>query len=115
MPVSLPQIVDGMTAMRNDSFKVFVLDQLAGIDGVRARAMFGGHGLYCGKTFFGILWRGRLFLRTSAQTRGAFEERGMKPFAPSERQTLKNYFEVPADVVERADELCRWARQACAD
>ena len=103
-----------MAESKTDSFKDFVLDQLSGIEGVTARAMFGGHGIYCGKTFFGILWRGRLFLKTNDRTRSAYEDRGMKPFAPNQRQTLKNYLEVPADVVERGDELCRWAHQSCA-
>jgi DNA transformation protein len=110
----IPRYDAVMTKPAGDSFKDYVLDQLSELEGVTARAMFGGHGLYCGKTFFGILWRGRLFLKTNDRTRPGYEDRGMKPFAPNQRQTLKNYFEVPADVVERADELCRWAQQACA-
>jgi len=29
----------------------------------------------------------------------------MKPFTPNTRQTLKNYYEVPVDIVESADTL----------
>jgi DNA transformation protein len=36
----------------------------------------------------------------------------MKSFRPNPRQTLKNYFEVPIDVVEDGGELVRWARRA---
>lgn len=102
-----------MAKAKADSFKEFVLDQLSRIDGVKARAMFGGHGLYRGRNFFGILWRGRLYFKTNAQTRGTYEALGMKAFAPNERQTLKNYLEVPASVIESSEELCRWAEQAC--
>jgi hypothetical protein len=38
-----------------DGFRAFVLDQLAAVESVRARAMFGGVGLYANDLFFGIL------------------------------------------------------------
>jgi DNA transformation protein len=36
----------------------------------------------------------------------------MTPFKPSVTQTLKNYFEVPVDIVESAENLLEWARTA---
>jgi TfoX/Sxy family transcriptional regulator of competence genes len=33
-------------------------------------------------------------------------------FAPSEKQVLKNYREVPVDILENAEELVAWARKA---
>jgi DNA transformation protein len=50
--------------MPDDSFKEFVLDQLGALQELRARAMFGAHGIYCGDKFFGILHEGRLFFKT---------------------------------------------------
>ena len=38
--------------MRTDSFRDYVLEQLAGLDGLRCRKMFGGHGWYWGGQFF---------------------------------------------------------------
>ena len=38
----------------------------------------------------------------------------MKPFRPSEKQTLKNYYEVPADVIEDRSELASWASKAAS-
>ncbi len=95
--------------MKQDSFKEFVLDQLAGIGSVTCRAMFGGFGLYHGEIFFGILHKGRLYFKTNDQTRPAYEEYGMQPFRPSAKQTLKNYYEIPPDILEDGDELVRWA------
>lgn len=95
--------------MAGDSFASYVLDQLAGLDGLGCRAMFGGHGLYLGPTFFGILSGGRAYLKTDAQTAADYVRLGMRPFRPSERQTLNSYYEVPADVLENAAELRRWA------
>ena len=99
--------------VKDDSFKDFVLDQLSGLGAVASRAMFGGHGLYFGKTFFGILFQARLYLRTNDETRREYERRGMKPFRPNDRQTMK-YHEVPADVIEVREELVAWARKAIA-
>ena len=93
-------------------FKAFVEDQLGELRGVSCRAMFGGYGIYQGRTFFGIIFQSRLYFKTSEQTRGRYEAAGMKPFRPSAKQTLKSYYEVPADVVENPDELVAWAQEA---
>lgn len=90
------------------------MDQLSGLGLVRCRAMFGGHGLYLGKRFFAILYRGRVYFRTDDDGRAAYTARGMEPFRPNARQTLATYYEVPADVVEDPEELARWARKAAA-
>ena len=93
-------------------FRVFVEDQLSGLRGVVCRAMFGGYGVYQGRTFFGIIYRSRLYFKTSETTRGRYKEAGMQPFRPSAKQILKTYYEVPTDVVENAEELAAWAQEA---
>ena len=101
--------------MRDDSFVEFVLDQLRDVPGgVSARAMFGAHGLYAGETFFAIACDGVLYFKVDDASRGAYERRGMTAFRATERQTLRRYFQVPADVIDRRDELARWARRAIA-
>ena len=98
--------------MPDATFKEFVLDQLHGLAGVEGRAMFGGVGLYRGGKFFGIIFKGALYFKTTEQTARLYLERGMEPFQPSATQTLKNYYEVPPDVIENARELERWANNA---
>jgi len=98
----------------NASFLAFVLDQFGGLSGIESRAMFGGHGLYRDGTFFAIVFRGRLYFRTSEATRPEYEARGMKRFRPSERQTLTSYYEVPTNVLEDPAEIAHWARAALA-
>jgi len=98
--------------MRDEGVKQFVEDQLLGLGGVDARAMFGGYGLYHRGTFFGIIYRGQFYLKTDDATRVAYRQRGMKPFRPNAKQTLKTYYEVPPDIVEDPDELVRWAQAA---
>jgi DNA transformation protein and related proteins len=98
--------------MADESFKDYVLDQLAGLGRVTARAMFGGHAVYKGEDFFGIVQDGRLYFRTDETTREAYIEQGSNPFQPNPRQTLRSYYEVPADVLESEDRLVEWASNA---
>jgi DNA transformation protein and related proteins len=102
--------------MPDDSFKEFVLDQLSALPDVRARAMFGAHGLYCGERFFAILDEGRLFFKTDAQSQADYIARGMGPFTYESRGkvTTMSYHEVPPDVLENREELAAWARRAIA-
>lgn len=98
--------------MKRDSFVDYVLDQLHEVGTVECRSMFGGFGLYAGGKFFGIIFKNRLYFKTSEETRTAYASRSMRPFRPGAKQELKSYYEVPADVVEDARELVHWAMKA---
>lgn len=97
---------------KQDSFKDFVLDQLSELRGLTYRAMFGGYGLYHREKFFGIIHKGRLYFKTDQTTVPRYRDRGMKPFKPTSNQTLKNYYEVPVQILEASDDLTAWASQA---
>lgn len=88
-----------------DGFRDFVLDQLREVPGVEARPMFGGHGLYKDDRIFGILYKGRCYLKIPPKP-------GLKPFKPLPDKKSMKYFEVPADVLESPAELARWAAEA---
>jgi DNA transformation protein len=100
--------------MPDDSFNEFVLDQLSALPDLRAKAMFGAHGLYCGENFFGILDEGRLFFKTDAASQADYTARGMGPFTYEMKGRLMTmaYHEVPPDVLEQPHELTAWARRA---
>ncbi|MGP0566414.1 MULTISPECIES: TfoX/Sxy family protein [unclassified Nitrospina] len=100
--------------MTDSSFTDFVLEQLEGMGPVRCRAMFGGHGLYADDVFFAIIYNNVLYFKTDGKTVSQFVGQGMRPFQPRPGQTLKNYYEVPTEVLENADTLIQWARQAVA-
>jgi len=97
---------------KSDSFKAFILDQLADLRGLTCRAMFGGYGLYHGATFFGIIHKGRLYFKVTSKTVGRYKAHNMNPFRPSAKQTLKSFYEVPIDVIEDAEALPQWAAEA---
>lgn len=101
-----------MTKNTSDSFKDFVEDQLSDLEGLAFKSMFGGWGIYAGEQFFGIIFKDGLYFKTNEDTRGQYKKFGMKPFRPSAKQRLKNYFEVPADILEDSQKLKTWALES---
>lgn len=98
--------------MPDPSLKDYMLEQLEPLGRVRARAMFGGFGVYCDDVFFAIIYQGTVYFKTGPATRKGYEKEGMQPFSPNPGQTLKNYYQVPAEVLEDPDLLHQWAREA---
>ena len=98
--------------MKDDSFKEFVLDQLRDLGRVNCRAMFGGYGLHHNGIFFGIIYKGRLYFKTDPENASDYLEKGMKPFRPNAKMTLKSYYEVPVEIIEDQDALTDWAKKA---
>lgn len=100
--------------MADNSFKQFVLDQLSALPELRVKAMFGGHGLYCGERFFAILDEGRLYFKTDERSRAEYVARGLGAFTYESRGRVltMSYHEVPPEVLEDAAELVEWARRA---
>ena len=96
-------------------FREFVLDQLAGVKGLRARAMFGGVGLYTEEVFFGILAADVLFFKVDDTNRREYETAGSSPFKPyADWAMTMPYYNVPIVVLEDAVMLGEWAARAVA-
>ena len=95
-----------------DFFCKFVFERLEQIPGFRSRRMFGGVGLYAGAKFFGLIAAGRLYFRANEETRVDYVAAGMGYFQPTPEQAIKNYYEVPADILEDSDRLVAWAEGA---
>lgn len=112
LPLRSPRLK--VCRMADDSFNEFVLDQLSALPDLRAKAMFGAHGLYCGDRFFGILDDGRLFFKTDARSQADYTARGMEPFTYEMKGKMMTmaYHEVPPDVLEQPRELTAWAQRA---
>jgi DNA transformation protein and related proteins len=95
-------------------FLAYLLDQLDGFDGVAAKRMFGGNGLFRDGTMFAIVTGGALYLKTDDGNRATFEARGAAPFTylRAGKEVRLSYHEVPEDVVDNADLLVDWATAA---
>lgn len=97
---------------KNDSFKNFIIDQLQDMDGISVRPMFDGFGLYLDNHFFGIINGSNLYFKTNDSNRQDYIDAGMTPFRPSDKQTLKNYYEVPPEVIEEKEKLYQWVEKS---
>lgn len=99
---------------RSREFVEFVLEQMAPFGDVRARAMFGGYGVYRDGRIFAIIVDDRLYFKTNAATRGEFEAKGLSPFTYVARgkSVTMSYFEAPPEVFEEPETMRHWAQMA---
>jgi DNA transformation protein len=92
------------------------LELLAPLGTVRARRMFGGHGLYVDDLFIAIVAFDRMYLKADEPARERFAAAGCEPFvyeAKGKPVTL-GYWTVPADAMESPQAMQPWARLAIA-
>lgn len=97
----------------SSSYLAFVLGQLADLPRVTDRRMFGGVGLYADGVFFAVMDDDTLFFKVNDATRPRYEQHRMPPFAPMPgKPPMRGYYQVPVSVLEDAEDLCTWAREA---
>jgi DNA transformation protein len=97
----------------SESFRNFVADQLEGAVRLTVRRMFGAAGLYDEDTFFGIIDNDTLYFKTDERTRARYLAAGMPAFNPyPDRAGAMRYHQVPLSVLEDAEQLALWAREA---
>ena len=90
------------------------LELLAPLGRVRARRMFGGHGLYVDDVFMALIAGERLYLKVDAQSREQFAAAGCEPFVYDAKRgaTAMSYWSAPADAMESPALMLPWARLA---
>jgi DNA transformation protein len=96
-------------------FVTFALELLAPLGPVEARAMFGGHGLYCRGAMFGLLDGDELFLKTDAACRERFAAAGCRQWfyeGRGGRVESTSYFRPPDEAHEDPEAMLPWARLA---
>jgi len=98
------------------SFRTFIVDQLSRVvPQLRARAMFGGVGIYAGQLFFALVADDTLYFKVDDSNRPEFERLGMRPFQPyGESGEVMQYYQVPAELLEDPEALRSWAEKAIA-
>jgi DNA transformation protein len=92
-----------------------LIELFAPLGPVSVRRVFGFWGLYLGETMFGLVADERIYLKTDAGGRGPFECEGSTPLsymAPNGERHVTSYWEIPGRLIDEAEELVEWARQA---
>jgi DNA transformation protein len=103
-----------MIKRHSSEFVDFVLEQMAFVQGLQVRKMFGGYGLYQDDHIFAIIVKDTLYLKSDAIVQRDFEEKCLQPFyyvAQGKSVTLR-YFEAPSEVFEAPDSMRNWVEKA---
>lgn len=93
----------------------YVLDILSHIEGINARGMFGGFGLYKSGAMFALIADDVLYYKVGPTNKADYEDAGSEPFTYSgkNKPIQMSYWQVPEDVLEDQDDLAEWTRKAC--
>jgi DNA transformation protein and related proteins len=105
--------------MAHDALVEHCLELLApaargGRGGVRAKRMFGGHGLYVDELFIALIVFDKLFLKANTLTQPQYQAAGGEPFVydAKGKQVAVNYWTVPAEAMDSPQAMLPWARLA---
>lgn len=102
--------------MRYSEFLIYVLEQMAFIEGLKVRSMFGGYGLYQEGHIFAIVVNDVLYLKSNVRVQSDFVESGLQRFTymTKTRTITLQYFEAPAEVFENLESMKFWAEKSLA-
>jgi len=98
----------------DDDYVVFLCELMSGVGRITARRMFGGHGLYHEGRMVALVAEGRLYLKTDASTRAAFEAAGSNPFvyAGKGKPVTMSYWLAPDEALDDPALMRPWAQRA---
>ncbi len=100
-------------------FVSYVVDLMQSIGPVRAKAMFGGHGVFLDELMFALVADNILYLKVDKETETEFKDRGLDAFAYQKKgketsyKVIKmSYYQVPEEALEDSEEMNLWANKA---
>ncbi len=103
--------------MRNSPvFVSYVMELLAPFGNVRARRMFGGHGIFRDELMFGIIANETLYLKADDENRADFEARGLERFVyyKKGKPMYLSYYQAPEEALEDSGDMLAWAQKSFA-
>jgi DNA transformation protein len=102
--------------VKKNEFVEHLLDLLSGFGMVRARAMFGGFGIFKGECMFALVVDDTLFFKADEQTKSDFDALGLLPFTYQKKQQSisLSYYQAPEETLEDPSLMHLWAGKAYA-
>lgn len=97
-------------------FVAYLVDLMQSVGPVRARRMFGGHGIFLDGLMFALVADATLYLKVDPESVASFQSRGLEPFRYRKKgKTLSmSYYQAPEEVLEDAGAMNAWANLAYA-
>jgi DNA transformation protein len=105
-----------MMAKRSE-YVDYLLGELAALGTLRAKAMFGGFGVYCDELFFAIVVDDIFYVKVDDVNRPRFIAAQLEPFSyamKDGRQQSMSYYPLPESALETPSELIAWAKEGLA-
>ncbi len=98
---------------KQSEFVRYLLDMLQGFGAVRARAMFGGYGIYRDEVMFAIVADDELYVKVDDHSRECFESEGLYRFCYSKngKTVYMSYYTVPDGAIDNRETLHEWAER----
>jgi len=98
-------------AIKSD-FINFLLDLLQPFQGVTAKSMFGGFGLFKDGMMFGLVADDTLYFKVDDQNKAKFIKADLKPFMyrKGEKEMAMSYYNAPEEALDNSDEMLVWAQ-----
>jgi DNA transformation protein len=83
---------------------------------VRAKRMFGGHGIFIDDLMFGLVADNTLYLKADKESTQEFTARGLEAFTYDKKGKAVNlsYYQAPEEALEDSEEMNRWGNKAYA-
>jgi DNA transformation protein len=104
-----------MTISKDEKeFVTYVVDLMQSIGPIRAKSMFGGHGIFLDGLMFGLVADSILYLKVDKETENEFKAKGLEAFTYNKKgkEFHMSYYQVPEEALEDADEMKSWANKA---
>ncbi|MDW5415415.1 TfoX/Sxy family protein [Iodobacter sp. CM08] len=102
---------------KRNQYVEYLLEQLADLGTLRAKAMFGGYGFYCDEIFFAIVVNDILYIKADAQSKEEFTRLGLAPFSYHKKDGTPQsmaYYPPPDTALEEPEEMIIWAKKGIA-
>ena len=96
-------------------FVVHVVDLMRGLGEVQPKPMFGAWGLFHEGLCFALVSQDVLYLKCDGQSASAFDASSLPPFIYESKvgeRLVTAYRQAPADALDDAGAMVRWAREA---
>lgn len=100
---------------QSDGFIEYLLDQISEIDGVRAKKMFGGYGIYKYTTIFGIVVDDIFYLKGNDTNAAAINSLNSTQFSYTNKNGKRvsmKYWAVPEDILEDREHIISLVEQS---
>ena len=104
-----------MTASKNEkAFTSYVVELMQSIGPVRAKGMFGGHGIFLEGLMFGLVADSVLYFKVDKDTENEFKTKGLEAFSYNKKgkEIKMSYYEAPEEALENDEEMKCWATKA---